>query len=97
MYIFTYTDLCELPMMIEQMFKHSPLAIFMFIPANSFKKAFELMKDIFERHRIRMKDNHLEIQQQTLLFSPETLACSVQLTLIRALNVPIPLFMPMYQ
>lgn len=92
LYVFTYADMCEMPILIERIFREVANAYCLFIPANQIRSAFDIMKDIFERQNLRADskdENHKKMFKQQ-----EDFVCAMQITLIHTLQVPIPLFYP---
>jgi hypothetical protein len=102
LYIFTYSDLCEMPVLVEELMKRFPFAHFMFIPAQFVREAFALMGPIFERQEKRRAlvakaeifkfDNggyHLIVS--SVAFDFVTL---LQGTLIRTLGCPVAVIVP---
>ena len=92
LFIFTYSDLCSFPLFIDNIMEKAPLSFFMFIPAGAVRKSFELFTEVFKRQENRLQTSLP--QQRELLTSPEKFVASLQLTLIRTLSIPVPLFMP---
>ncbi|EAY14173.1 hypothetical protein TVAG_373060 [Trichomonas vaginalis G3] len=92
LYIFTYADLCEMPMLVERIFREVANAFCLFIPANQIRAAFDIMKDMFERQKSRSESN--DANQRKIFKQQEDFVCAMQLTLIKILQVPIPLFYP---
>jgi hypothetical protein len=102
LYVFTYSDFCEMPLLVKTVMKEFPFAHYMFIPAQFVREAFALMGPIFERQEKRRifagkpeifdRDQggwHLVVS--SVAFDFMTL---LQGTLIRALGCPIALVAP---
>ena len=100
LFLFTYSDLAEMPLLLDKLMDLFPLSYFMFIPAQFVREAFQQMVMIFERHQRRIKfvedhpdDNSLALHKEICnnVFDFVTL---LQATLIQILDCPVPLFVP---
>jgi hypothetical protein len=102
LYVFTYSDFCELPALVGALIQEFPFAHYMFIPAQFVREAFALMVQIFERQEKRRvfagKPEICEMEQgawhlvvSSVAFDFVTL---VQGTLMRTLGCPIAVVAP---
>lgn len=99
-FIFTYSDLAEMPLILEKLMNKYPYAYCMFIPAQFVREAFQQMVMIFERHQRRIK--FVEDHPDDISLAPHKDICNnvfdfvtlLQQTLMQILDCPIPLFVP---
>jgi hypothetical protein len=99
LYVFTYSDLCEMPLMIDKLLRECPFAYHMFIPAQFVREAFQLMIHIYERHEKRKlfieKIESLDSRPLTDQFIVASVSFDfvtlLQGTLIKLLGCPIAL------
>lgn len=103
LFVFTYSDLCEMPLMLERMMSEFPFAYYMFIPCQFVRDAFALMIPIYERQEKRMAyaDAHVRdcipppnIGLQLVMKVPFDFITCLQTTLIHSLGCPIPIIVP---
>ena len=103
LFIFTYSDFCEMPLMLERMVSEYPFAFFMFIPAQFVRDAFREMIPIFERNekRLALVKAHFDeapppewMAANSLMIVPYDFITCLQATLIRRLGCPIALIAP---
>lgn len=99
-FVFTYSDLGEMPLLLEKLIDSFPLSYFMFIPAQFVREAFQQMVMIFERHQRRIKfvedhpdDASLSLHKD-ICNSTFDFVTLLQATLIQFLDCPIPLYVP---
>ena len=88
-FIFTYTDICEMNSLVSALIHQYPFSSFMFIPEPSMRDAFREIRSILERHSRRQAQS--KGQPQPVLEDPLLFATTLKLTLERLLKVPIPL------
>lgn len=95
LFIFSYTDLIDMPETLYQTHQNFPCASFLFIPTCFMKPAFKLMNKIFERHDKRRKfyeanptDPNSSVNMQ-LFSSPALFIGTIQQTLMSELGVPV--------
>ena len=103
LFILTYSDFCELPLLLETLINKRPHDYYMFIPAQFVREAFSQMTLIFERHQRRMqyveshkKEKNLE-PHIALNEVPFNFATILQTTLIQSLDCPIALICPIFK
>ncbi|OHT15964.1 hypothetical protein TRFO_13654 [Tritrichomonas foetus] len=100
LFIFTYSDLCEMPLMLDRLIKESPFCFFMFIPAQFVREAFVQMTLIFDRHQRRLhyigehKGEAALIPHEIVSSRPFDFVTILQTTLMQMLDCPIPLIAP---
>ena len=100
LFVFTYSDLSEMPLMLESLVSEYPFSFYMFIPAQFVREAFTIMSSIFERHHRRaqyLKDhpNDPSLSRHQLLCKvPFDFVTCLQATLMQQLNCPIALIAP---
>lgn len=98
--VFTYSDMCEMPLLVEKLVSDYPRAYFMFIPSKSIREAFKIMKKVFLRQLIRQQwaesntINESEIAHLNLSRNNGDFIAALQIKLRDKLNVPIPLYFP---
>jgi len=101
LFIFTISDICELPFFVENLMKSYPLAFFMFIPAVAIRDAFAEMKLIFARQKQRIMwvmnnqsdtdgSLHIRLSKNGVEF-----VGALKTTLMKKLHVPILLYSPL--
>jgi hypothetical protein len=104
LFIFTYSDFCEMPLMLEKMVSDYPFAFYMFIPAQFVREAFGIMVAVFERQEKRIQWCSAEANRETTEWAKHWDLCHVpfdfltllQGTLMLALGCPIPVITPGY-
>lgn len=94
LFVFTYTDLCEMPTMVENLLSTAQNSFFMFIPAFAVRECFALMKDIIHRNKLRQAGGEEHIK---LLNNATGMVAAMQMTMIRKINAPIAVFVPKYE
>ncbi|OHT11413.1 hypothetical protein TRFO_19145 [Tritrichomonas foetus] len=101
LFIFTYSDMCEMPLMLESLVSEYPFSFYMFIPAQFVREAFVIMSSIFERHQRRRQyvSDHLSddpslTAHNIILNVPFDFVTCLQATLMQQLNCPIALIAP---
>jgi hypothetical protein len=104
LFIFTYSDYCEMPLMLEKIMGDYPFAFYMFIPAQFVREAFREMTLIFERQEKRIqyfavKSNRESTEgkrNMVVTTTPFDFLTLVQGTLMATLGCPIPVIAPAY-
>lgn len=106
LFFFTYSDMCEMPRMLEKLVSSYPFSFFMFIPAQFVREAFKLMINVFERHEKRavyVEKNQMRqcndksiVLHSILLGVPFDFLTCLQTTLIDHLKCPISLITPTF-
>jgi hypothetical protein len=105
LYVFTYTDFCEMPEFLRKMGMRSPFAYCMFIPILRVKEAFDAMALIFERQQRRIQfakqDVNVEMGATGMLHCvlakvPYDFITILQGTLMEILGCPIILICPVH-
>lgn len=103
LFMFTYSDFCEMPLMLERMIREHPFAFYMFIPAQFVRDAFREMIPIFERQQKRIsfvngctKNGEVPdwVAQHACMLIPYDFCTCLQTTLIQRLGCPIALIAP---
>lgn len=102
LFIFTYSDMCEMPLMLKSLVTQFPFSFYMFIPAQFVREAFKLMIAIFERHKRREEyfrknaDNIEEMasKHSIILQVPYDFVTCLQDTLKEQLKCPVSLIVP---
>ncbi|EAY08958.1 hypothetical protein TVAG_486050 [Trichomonas vaginalis G3] len=94
LFVFTYTDLCEMPTMVENLLSNAPNSFFMFIPSFAVRDCFKEMSDIVKRNKERQigGEEHLRLLNNATAF-----VAAMQMTLMKKIHAPIPVFMPKYE
>ncbi|OHT01573.1 hypothetical protein TRFO_31555 [Tritrichomonas foetus] len=101
LYIMSYSDLCENPVLLQKLSQQKCGTIFMFIPAQLMKEALHLIKTVFERQKKRqayvaeMKNSGQDkdfANHERIAKNPYDFIVSLQATLIATFDCPIPLF-----
>ena len=91
-----------MPETLYQTFKQFPKASFLFIPANFMKDAFKIMDKIFERNEKRKRffeanQSNPDYNVNMCIFkSPLQFIGTIQQTLMKELNIPIPIITSNY-
>jgi hypothetical protein len=104
LWVFTWSDLSEMPAIIERMIFEQPFAFYMFIPAQFVRDAFREMISIFERQAKRIEyvqsgrntDSPTELLHYVLTAIPFDFVTVLHATLIHLLNCPIGLIAPIH-
>lgn len=95
LFVFSYTDLCDMNNLANMILAEYPFASVMFIPASASKTALHEMRRIFERHARRrtfIKNSKENQPLQARLFDdPSRFAVTLKVTLEKLLKTPIPL------
>lgn len=102
LFIFTYSDMCEMPLMLKSLVTQFPFSFYMFIPAQFVREAFKLMINIFERHKRReeyFRKNQDNIEEMAskhsiILQVPYDFVTCLQDTLKEQLKCPVSLIVP---
>jgi hypothetical protein len=103
LYIFTYSDFCEMPSSLQDLIGLLPFAYFMFVPSHFVREAFKAMKDIFKRQAKRdrcmaelLAADGWKTYNAYLVLSevPFIFITLLQATLIKTLGCPIALIGP---
>ena len=102
LFIFTYSDMCEMPQMLKSLVTQFPFSFYMFIPAQFVREAFKLMIAIFERHKRREEyfqknaDNPEEMasKHSIILQVPYDFVTCLQDTIKEQLKCPVSLIVP---
>jgi hypothetical protein len=101
LYIFTYGDFCEMPLVLHDMITKLPFAFFMFIPAQFIREAFGILGPIFERQARRVqyakekqatgsdKDMRTMALHCAVATVPYDFITLVQATLIHSIGCPV--------
>jgi tetratricopeptide (TPR) repeat protein len=105
LYIFTYSDLCEMSTTVHELTILYPMAFFMFIPAPFVRDALKTLGPIMERHQQRAKFLQQPSPQGepgvlklhlALIQVPYTFVTALQGTLIEMLGCPIVVLGPIH-
>lgn len=91
LFIFSYTDLCEMPLILSKIMSDYPFSFFMFIPIIVMKEALKEMKLIFEKKNRRQTLDHDKTKTQEVGSSPMQFVLDLQIALRNKLKLPIPL------
>ncbi|OHT07307.1 hypothetical protein TRFO_24566 [Tritrichomonas foetus] len=98
LFVFSFSDLCEMPTLVRRVMSEYPFSFFMFIPVTVMKEAFREMRHIFERQNKRVSylnnDGNKESNDEpnrVVCDNPMIFVLDLQITLQKTLKVPIPL------
>lgn len=94
-FLMSYIDLIEWPEALDSLVKEGARSSFLFVPSSHIHSAFQLLRNIFKRHKRRSayfkdhpEDKDAEITQK-LMDSPLQFVGTLQATLMQTLNVPV--------
>ena len=96
LFVFSYSDLFEMPILVRRVISEYPFSFFMFIPIFAMKDAFKKMKEIYERQAkraeyVQKNGKASDDKNRVICENPMKFVSSMQITLQQALRVPIPL------
>ena len=99
-FIFSYTDLCDMNNLVNSIVGEYPTAFLMFIPASVTKMALHEIRRIFDRHARRLafiRSSKESVPIQTRMFDdPSGFVVTLKVTLEKLLKTPIPLVAHVY-
>jgi hypothetical protein len=93
LFVLSYSDLSEMPGIVERVILEHPFSFFLFIPCQFVREAFSMMIDIFERQTSRIHSKRqCDIDIVTRAYDFVTL---LQTTITASLGCPVPLIAPL--